>query len=172
VHVVRGLAAGADHLFVPVVADQQDVEVDGGEPLRLVVHLGDQRAGGVDRLQLARGRLLVHHRGDAVRGEDHRLALGDLVGLVDEDRTAGLQGLDDVLVVHDLLAHVDRRPVQVERLLDRHHGPVHARAVPAWRRKQHPLGLERGSRTRVFRLGSHASYRTGRGPAALRRQDL
>ena len=39
--------------------------------------------------------------------------------------------LDDVLVVDDLLAHVDRRPVQLERALDGLHGAVHARAVAA-----------------------------------------
>src|SRR6266542_2350752 len=67
---------------VTLVTDQQDVVVGGSEPLGLLVHLGDERAGRVDRLELPRGRLLVHHRGDAVRGEDDRLALGHLVGLV------------------------------------------------------------------------------------------
>jgi hypothetical protein len=160
VDVIRRLAAGADDLFVALVTDQQDVVVGGGEPLRLVVHLRHQRAGRVDRLELPRGRLLVHHRGDTVCGEDHRLALGHLVGLVDEDRAARLQGLDDVLVVHDLLAHVDRRTVQVERLLHRDHRPVHAGAVPPRRGEQHPLRLH-GGRTSGLRLGSHAPHRTG-----------
>ena len=43
-------------------------------------------------------------------GEDDGGALGHLVGLVDEDGAAPLEGVDDVLVVHDLLAHVDRGP--------------------------------------------------------------
>ena len=42
----------------------------------------------------------------------------------------------DVLVVHDLLADVDGRAVQVERLLDGDHGPVDARAVAARRGQQ------------------------------------
>ena len=50
VDVVGRLAGGADDLLVALVADQQDVVVVGGEPARLVVHLGDQRAGRVDRL--------------------------------------------------------------------------------------------------------------------------
>ena len=37
------------------MADQQDVVVVAGEALGLVVHLGDQRAGGVDGAQVARG---------------------------------------------------------------------------------------------------------------------
>ena len=38
---------------------------------------------------------------------------------------------DDVLVVDDLLAHVDRAPVEIQRLLDRLHGTVDARAIAA-----------------------------------------
>ena len=53
--VVRRLTGGTDDLFVALVADQQDVVVVAGEALGLVVHLGDQRAGGVDDLQAAVG---------------------------------------------------------------------------------------------------------------------
>ena len=54
-----------------------------------------------------------------------------LVELLDEDRAARLEVGDDVLVVHDLLAHVDRLAVQVERLLHGDHGPVDTGAVTA-----------------------------------------
>ena len=134
--VLGRLTGGADDLLVPLVADEQDVEVVGGEPDRLAVHLGDQRAGRVDRLQRQRAGLLVDDRGHAVGGEDDRGALGHLVGLVDEDGATLLQRGHDVLVVHDLLAHVDRRAVELERLLDRDHGAVDARAVAARRRQQ------------------------------------
>ena len=53
VMLVGRLARGADDLLVALVADQQDVVVLGGEPAGLIVHLGDQRAGGVDRAQVA-----------------------------------------------------------------------------------------------------------------------
>src|SRR4051794_16941454 len=129
VHVLGRLAGGADDLLVPLVADQQDVVVVAGEPPRLRVHLGDQRAGGIDRLEAPPVGLLVHDRRDTVGAEHDGRALGHLVGLLDEHRAALLQRLDDVLVVHDLLAHVDRRAVGLQRLLDRDHGPVDARAV-------------------------------------------
>ena len=80
----------------------------------------------------------MHHRGDAVRGEDHQGTLGNLVQLVDEDRPALLECLDDVPVVHDLLAYVDGRAVQVERLLDGHDRPVDTGAVPTRRGEQDP----------------------------------
>ena len=57
--------------------------------------------------------------------------VGHLVELLDEDRASGLQGLDHMLVVHDLLAHVDGRPVEVQRLLDGDDGAIHPGAVPA-----------------------------------------
>ena len=90
--------------------------------------------------RLALGGVLVDARRDAVGGEDDHLALGHLGLLVDEDRAALLELLDHVLVVDDLLAHVDRRAVQVERVLDRLHGAIDARAVAARRREQDPAG--------------------------------
>jgi hypothetical protein len=53
VNVRRRLAGGADDLLVALVADEQDVVSLGGEPPGLVMHLGDQRAGRVDRAQAA-----------------------------------------------------------------------------------------------------------------------
>ena len=151
--VLGGLAGGALDLLVALVADQQDVVVVAGEAARLVVHLGHQRAGRVDRLQRALGRLLVHHRRDAVGREHDRLPLGHLVELLDEDRAAGLEVRHDVLVVHDLLAHVDRRAVEVEGLLDRDHRAVDAGAVAARRGEAHGavglVGREDARRTQI-----------------------
>ena len=58
-------------------------------------------------------------------------ALRHLVELLDEDRAARLQVGDDVLVVDDLLADVDGRAVEVERLLDGDDRTVDAGAVAA-----------------------------------------
>ena len=96
-------------------------------------------------LSCALGGLRVHPGRDAVGGEDDGRALGHLVDLLDEDRAARLQVGDDVLVVHDLLAHVDRGAVEVERLLDGDHRPVDAGAVAARRGQQDgTLGARRG----------------------------
>ena len=57
---------------------------------------------------------------------------GIVVGeLLDEDGAALAQLLDHVLVVDDLLAHVHRRAVELERALDRLHRAVDAGAVAA-----------------------------------------
>ena len=108
--------------------------------------LGDERARRVDRLQAAALGLGVDGRRDAVGGEDGDGALGDrVVELVDEDRAALAQLGDDVLVVHDLLADVDRRAVQLERALDGLDGAVDAGAVAAGAGEQELLDGRRSS---------------------------
>ena len=138
--VLGRLAGRPLDLLVALVADEDDRVALLGELARLDVDLGHQRAGRVDRAQVARRGVRVHARGDAVGREDDQRALGDLGLLLDEDRPALGELLDHVLVVDDLLAHVDGRPVHVERLLDRLHGPVDAGAVAARRGEQDPLG--------------------------------
>ena len=54
-----------------------------------------------------------------------------LVQLLDEHRALGAQVVDHELVVHDLVAHVDRRAVQLERALDDRDGAVDAGAEAA-----------------------------------------
>jgi hypothetical protein len=54
----------------------------------------------------------------AVRAEDHGAAGRHFVQLLDEHRPLGAQVVHHVLVVHDLVAHVNRRAVQLERALD------------------------------------------------------
>ena len=76
-----------------------------------------------------------------MRAEHDAGALGHLVGLVDEHRAAGREGLHDVLVVDDLLAHVDRRAVELEGLLHRDDGAVDAGAVAAGGGEQDTLAL-------------------------------
>ena len=122
-----------------LVADQHDRVAVGREALGLDVHLGHQRAGGVEHLQPALAAVGVHLRGDAVGRQHHHRALGHVLLGVDEHRAAVGQLLDDVPVVHDLLAHVDRRAEVVERPLDRVDGAVDAGAVAAGR-GQHEAG--------------------------------
>ena len=137
--VVRRLAGGADDFLVALVADQQDVVVVAREALGLVVHLGDQRACGVDHLKPALGGRLVHGRRHTVGGEHDDRALGHLVGFLDEHRAGLREGVDDVAVVHDLVPDVHRRPVLFQRTLDGLDGAVDAGAVAARFGEQHPL---------------------------------
>src|SRR3546814_10256256 len=59
-----------------------------------------------------------HRLRDAVGAEDHGGVVGDFVQLLDEDRAALLEVVDHVAVVHDFVAHVDRRAERLDRTLD------------------------------------------------------
>ena len=128
---VGRLAHRADDFLVTLVADQDDRVAVGGEPHGLRVHLRDQRAGGVDHAKAALRAVAVHVGRDAVRGEHDDAAAGHVELAVDEHGAAVGQVAHDVAVVHDLLAHVDRRAEVVERALDRIDRPVDAGAVAA-----------------------------------------
>jgi len=78
-----------------------------------------------------------------VGGEDGHRPLGHRVELLHEDRPALAQLGDDVLVVHDLLAHVHGRAVALERALDGLHRAVDARAVAARGGEQQLLWSDR-----------------------------
>ncbi len=99
-------------------------------------------------------------------GKYHRRAVvGHIVEFVDENRAARTQALDDETVVHDLMAHVNRRAERFERAFDDLDGAIYAGAKT----------------TRVGEYDFHGSIlprrpnaclkRTGRTePAALRRR--
>src|SRR5215471_3276542 len=135
---IRVLSGGADDFLVALVADQQDVVVAGREAPGLVVHLGDERAGGVDGPQPAVFGRLPHLWRDAMRGEHDDAALGHLTRVLDEDGPAFLQLVHHVRVVHDLLAHVHGWTEPGECDLDGLHGTVDACAVASWLRQQDP----------------------------------
>ena len=129
------LAHRADDLLVALVSDQDDRIALGGVFARLGVHLGDQRAGRVQHVQLPLAAALVHLGGDSVGRQHHHGALGHVQLGVDEHGAAVGQLRHDVVVVHDLLAHVHRRAEVLEGALHRVHRAIHACAVASWRRE-------------------------------------
>ena len=84
----------------------------------LSAHLGPPRPGGAKPAPPGGGGGGAHRARDAVRREDHHGTVGHLVELVDEDRALVAQLAHDVLVVHDLVAHVDGAAEHLERALD------------------------------------------------------
>ena len=121
---IRGLAHRPLDLHVTRVADQRDLVALAGETLRLHVDLGHERAGGVDGAQAASHRRLAHRGRDAVRAEDQERFGRHFVGVLDEDRTLRTQVVDDVPVVHDLVAHVDGRTKALQDQFDDRDGAV------------------------------------------------
>jgi hypothetical protein len=113
------------------VADQDHVAALARVARDLHVHLGHQRAGRVEHAQAASARLRLHRLGDPVRAEDHGGVGRDLVELLDEHGAEAAQAVHHEPVVHDLVAHVDRRAEQLDGALDDVDGAVHARAEAA-----------------------------------------
>ncbi len=66
-----------------------------------------------------------------MRREDGDRALRDVGLLLHEDGPLRSQLRHDGFVVHDLLAHIHRRPVDLKRPFYRLHRAVHARTVAA-----------------------------------------
>ena len=86
--------------------------------LALVVDLGDQRAGGVQHRQPRACGILDHRLRHAMGAEHRHRAVGHFVQLLDEARALVLERVDHMAVVHDLVAHIDRLAVFLERPLD------------------------------------------------------
>jgi hypothetical protein len=118
------------------MADEDDGVAVAREFDRFQVNLGDQRAGGVDDLQVPVRRLAPDLGRDAVGAEDRPRAVGDLVELFDEDGALAAQAVHDVLVVNDLLTDVNRRAEGLERDLDHVDRPDHSRAESAGLQKK------------------------------------
>ncbi len=80
--------------------------------------LGHQRAGGIEDRQATCGRFLLHAPRDAVGAEYGDGERRDFRQILNEDCTLIFQAFDDVFVVHDLVAHINRRPILFEGALD------------------------------------------------------
>ena len=104
--------------------DQDDVAAALEMDLGLAMHLGDQRTGGIERKEIALLGLIGNRARHAMRGkDDRRVGFGDFVEFLDENRALGLQAVDHIAVMDDLVADIDRRPIEGERPLDRIDGP-------------------------------------------------
>ena len=130
-HRLGNLAHRAFDLRMAGVADQNEPAALRDIALALIVHLGDQRAGGVEHRELALRGFLLDALGDAMGAEDGDRVRRNLGEVLDEMRAFGLEALDDMLVVHDLVAHIDRRAVFLQGALDDLDGADDARAKTA-----------------------------------------
>jgi hypothetical protein len=73
------------------------------------MYLCHQGAGGVKYLELATLGLALYRFGNAMSAEDDVIIVGNLVEFLDKYCALLLEVIDDVAVMHDFMAHVDRR---------------------------------------------------------------
>ena len=133
----RQLAERADHFRVMRMADQQDLAAALEMDRRLAVHLGHQRAGRVQREEIAGAGVGRHRFRHAMGRKHHRRVgiVGDFGQFLDENRALGLQAVDDIAVMHDLVADIDRGAVDRQRPFHGVDRPDHAGAEAAGRTK-------------------------------------
>ncbi len=93
------------------MADQDHGAAAGGVLAALGVDLDHQRAGRVDRVQLAGPGVILDILGDAMRAEDGDGAGRHFVQFFHKLRTLASQPFDHVLVVHDFVSHEHRGSV-------------------------------------------------------------
>jgi hypothetical protein len=129
--LAEALAHRALHLGMSAVADQHHPGPLAAVAGDLQVHLGHQGAGRIEDPQPARLRLVADIAGDPVGAEDHGPAGRHLIELVDEDRAAPLQAVDDETVVDHLVADIDGCAVDVEHPLDDLDRPIDTGAEAA-----------------------------------------
>ena len=97
-------------LLVALVADEHDVEAGGGEAARLGVDLGDQRAGRVDHVEPRARGACSRTAGETPWAEKITVAPSGTSSSSSTKTAPRCSSVgDDVGVVDDLLAHVDRR---------------------------------------------------------------
>lgn len=60
--------------------------------------------------------------------ENGNAAIGNFIDLFDEHHAFSTQVFDHPAVMHDLMAHIDRRAVKLERFLDNFNSAVNAGA--------------------------------------------
>src|SRR5690606_4013570 len=120
----------ADHLRMPGMANQDHMAPEPVMANRLLVNLGDQRTGGVEIKQVAVARIGRHGFRHAMgRKHDGAMAMlhRDFTKFLDEDGAPLLQAFNHIAVVHDLVAHIDRSPVLLQRKHNDLDRPIHTR---------------------------------------------
>jgi hypothetical protein len=74
-----------------------------------------------------------------VSGKHQSCTLWNLINLVNKYCSALFQSCDNVLVVNDFFANIDRSAVMIQRLFDSDYGSIHTSAVASRGGQKHAL---------------------------------
>ncbi len=116
---------------MPGVADEDAFLAVAAIARDFHMHLGYQRAGGIEHLEATLGGLAAHGLGDTMGTEDENDVVRHIGHVFDEDGAAGAQVVDHELVVHHFMTHIDGRTENIQRPVDDVDGAVHAGAEAA-----------------------------------------
>src|SRR6266540_3329817 len=108
---VRDLPERPDHFRVAGMSDQDQLIALGMITVDLVMDLDDEWTCRIDDLQAPPLGLFPDGLGDAVRAEDHGLAVRNFAQLLDEHRSLQLERVHNMPAVDDLVPDIDRRTI-------------------------------------------------------------
>ena len=113
------------------MTDHDDLAFSPAHLGYLDMHFGDQRAGGIEHVQIALFGIAAYRLRNAVRAEYDGCAFRNFGQVFHEHRTFGAQVVYDIPVVHHFVAHVNRRAMTLQRALDDFNCTVYSGAKTA-----------------------------------------
>ena len=109
--LIRSFAHGADDFVVAVVTNQQNLVAITNVSDGFDMNLCDERARGINHIELTTLRHATHDGSDTVRAKDDARACGNVRDFLNEYRALSFKVAHDKEVVDDLTTHIDRRAV-------------------------------------------------------------
>jgi LmbE family N-acetylglucosaminyl deacetylase len=89
------------------------------------MNLGHERTGGIKHFEISAAGVITDFSRNTVGTHDDPGANWNLVKILDKNRALIAKIRDDMIVVHDLMAHVDRGAESLERALNDFDGTLH-----------------------------------------------
>ena len=120
----RKLPQGAVDFGMARVADKYHMAVGLIMAFGVQVHLGDQGAGCVQIEHVAKARFRRSRLGHAMGGKNDGTIVGAFAQLFDEDGAELPQPIDHMVVMNDLVLHIDGRAIFFDRPFDDLDGPI------------------------------------------------
>ncbi len=113
------------------MTDQNDFTSHIGVTLTFLVDFGDKGAGCINDRQITIFSFADNHLGHAMCAENSDRTIGNFIKLFNKDSALVAERLNNELVMHDLVADIDRRPIDFESFLNDINGPLDAGAKTA-----------------------------------------
>jgi hypothetical protein len=116
------------------MANQDDVTAKALVAHGLFMHFGNQRTGGIQIEEIARGGICRHGFRHTMSGKHNGLfavLLRNFVQFLDKNRALGFQPFNDETIMHDFVANIDGRAIAFERQNNNLDCPVNASAKAA-----------------------------------------
>ena len=108
------------------MADENALTTFAAVAHHLHVHLGHQRAGGIEHLQATSLGFLAYRLGNPMGTEDDNHLIRHLIQLFHEHRATGTQVFDHELVMHHFVTHINGWPEYFQCAVDDLDGAIDA----------------------------------------------